>query len=106
MSKFIAAALAGVLMTSAIVAAPAAALAQAAAPAKLSSDSTVAALLANEKSKAILAKHVPIIVEYADMIPDLDKTTLKVLGQNEQAQSMAGLTPDAMKMIEAELAAL
>lgn len=105
MSKFIAAALAGVLMTASIAAAPATAVAQEAA-AKLSSASTVRALIDNPKSKAVLEKHIPIIVEYADMIPDLDKTTLKQMSENEQAQSMGGLTADAFKAIEAELAKL
>jgi hypothetical protein len=107
MTKLLVAALAGVMLTTSAMA-PAMAQAPAAAPAagKLSIDSNVSALLANEKSKAILAKYVPIIVEYADMIPDLDKTSLKALGDNDQAQSAGGLTPDAMKSIAADLAKL
>jgi len=105
MSKLLAAALAGVLMTASVAAAPATAVAQTAAP-KLSSASTVRALIDDAKSKAILEKYIPIIVEYADMIPDLDKTSLKQMSENEQAQSMGGLTADAFKSIEAELAKL
>jgi hypothetical protein len=106
MSKFIAAALAGALLTTAMAAAPALAQAPAAAAGKLSSDSTVKALLDNPKSAAVLEKYIPIIVQYADMIPDLDKTTLKQMAQNEQAATMGGLTADALKSIEGELAKL
>ena len=107
MTKLFVAALAGMMLTTGAMA-PAMAQAPAAAPAagKLSIDSTVTALLANDKSKAVLQKYIPIIVEYADMIPDLDKTTLKQLGENDQAQSAGGLTPDAMKSIAADLAKL
>jgi hypothetical protein len=109
MTKLLVAALAGVMLTTAaMVPAMAQAPAAAAAPAagKLSIDSNVSVLLANDKSKAILQKYIPIIVEYADMIPDLDKTTLKQLGDNDQAQSAGGLTPDVMKQIAADLAKL
>jgi hypothetical protein len=106
MTKLLVAALAGVMLTAGAMA-PAMAQAPAApAAGKLSIDSNVSVLLANDKSKAILEKYIPIIVEYADMIPDLDKTTLKQLGDNDQAQSAGGLTPDVMKQIAADLAKL
>jgi hypothetical protein len=105
MTKILVAALAGVVLSTCAIAP---AMAQDAAPAagKLSADSTVAALLANPKSHEILEKYIPIIVQYADMIPDLDKTTLKQLAANDQAQSQGGLTPDAEKQIEGDLAKL
>lgn len=78
--------------------------ASAASAAKLSADSQVTDLIANQKSRAILEKHVPIVVEYADMIPP--GLSLKQLGDVEEARSMAGLTPEVLKAISDELAAL
>lgn len=74
----------------------------AAASAKLSVDSTVSALVGNAKSRAVLEKHLPIIVEYADMIPE--GTTLKQVSEMAEAQGI--VTPEIMKAITAELGAL
>jgi hypothetical protein len=83
--------------------APAAAAPAAAKPAgKLTSDSTITAIIADAKGKAILEKHLPIIVEYADMIPD--GTTLKQLSQMDEAKAI--VTPDLVKAVEDDLAKL
>lgn len=74
----------------------------AAAAGKLSADSTLEALLANPKSHAVLEKHLPIIVQYADMIPP--GLTLKQLSEMEEAKSV--VTPEAIKMVVDDLAKL
>jgi hypothetical protein len=69
---------------------------------KLTSDSTVAALVANEKSRVVMEKHLPIIVEYADMIPE--GMTLKQLSQMDEAKAI--VTPEVVKAVEDDLAKL
>lgn len=108
MRKLLPTALAGVILAASAMA-PAyaqAPQAPAAAAGKLSSDSTMGVLLANEKSRPILEKYIPIIVQYADMIPNVQVTTLKQLMDNPQATSAGGLTPEALKSIEDDLAKL
>jgi hypothetical protein len=82
--------------------APAAPAAAAPAAGKLSADSTLEALLANPKSHAVLEKHLPIIVQYADMIPG--GMTLKQLSEMEEAKAV--VTPEAVKMVIDDLAKL
>ena len=78
----------------------------AAAPAKkLSVESTVKELLDDARTKAILAKHVPLIVEHAPEYPDIYPMTFRALAAMTEAQTMAGLTPDVFKKIETEIAA-
>jgi hypothetical protein len=75
------------------------------APAKaLSIDSTVKELLDDARSRAILNTHVPLIVEHAPEYPDIYPMTFRALAAMTEAQTMAGLTPDVLKKIEAELA--
>jgi len=81
---------------------PPAAPAAAKPAAKLTSDSTITAIIADAKGRAVLEKHLPIIVEYADMIPD--GTTLKQLAQMEEAKAI--VTPDLVKAVEDDLAKL
>jgi len=69
---------------------------------KLTSDSTITAIIADPKGKAVLEKHLPIIVEYADMIPD--GTTLKQLSQMDEAKAI--VTADLVKAVEDDLAKL
>jgi hypothetical protein len=96
--------------TAAAPAAPAsapAAPAAAATPAKkLTVDSTVKDLLDDARAKAILAKHVPLIVEHAPEYPDIYPMTFRALAAMSEAQTMAGLTPEVFKTIEAEINAL
>ncbi len=98
----------------ALIAAPAAFAAPqtpAAAPAaaKLSINSTLKALAADAKAKEVLAKHIPQIAEFlfsgqADgVLPP--ETTLKSLAEIPQAVD-AGLSPDALAKIDADLAKL
>ena len=76
----------------------------AAAPARtLSVDSTVKELLDDARTKAILAKHVPLIVEHAPEYPDIYPMTFRALAAMTEAQTMAGLTPDVFKKIETEI---
>ena len=107
MSKLLPAALAGLVLLAGAMA-PAVGQAQGApaASAKLSSDSPVSVLLADPKSKAILAKYIPVIVENADMIPNVETTSLKQLAQNPRAVEAGGLSADALKQIEDDLAKL
>jgi hypothetical protein len=114
MTKLLAAAMALTLMTGASAlaqtaapAAPAAAPAStpAAAPTKaLSIDSTVKELLDNARTRAILTTHVPLIVEHAPEYPDIYPMTFRALAAMTEAQTMAGLTPEVLKKIEAEIA--
>ena len=77
----------------------------AAAPAKaLSIDSTVKELLDDARTRAILTTHVPLIVEHAPEYPDIYPMTFRALAAMTEAQTMAGLTPDVLKKIEAEIA--
>ena len=69
---------------------------------KLSSDSTITAIIADPKGRAVLEKHLPIIVQYADMIPD--GTTLKQLSQMDEAKEI--VTPELVKAVEDDLAKL
>jgi hypothetical protein len=111
MSKLIAAALSGALLVT--LAAPALAQTPTAAPAtttgKLSTNSGIKDLLANPKAKDVLNKYAAPVVEFlaspdaAAMVPG--ETPLAMIAQNEQAQA-GGLTPENMKLIEAELAGL
>lgn len=79
--------------------------APAAAPAKaLSIDSTVKELLDDARTRAILAANVPLIVEHAPEYPDIYPMTFRALAAMTEAQTMAGLTPEALKKIEAEIA--
>jgi hypothetical protein len=107
MSNLFRAAICGIVLVTAPMA-PAIVHAQGAptANAKLSSDSPMSVLLADPKSKAILQSHIPIIVENADMIPNVETTSLKQLAQNERAVSQGGLSPEALKQIEDDLAKL
>jgi hypothetical protein len=88
---------------------PAAATAPAAAAAKLSSNSTLTALAKDPKAKEILVKHIPQIAEFLfsgqaeGVLPP--ETTLKALADIPQAVD-AGLSPEAMKKIEEDLAKL
>jgi hypothetical protein len=97
----------------ALVAAPAAFAQQAAAPAasavKLSSASGIKALVDNPKALEVLQKHIPQVAEFfasgqADgVLPPT--TTLKEISEIPQAQD-AGLTGDALKKIDEDLAKL
>lgn len=79
--------------------------APAAAPAKvLTIDSTVKDLLDDARTRAILNAHVPLIVEHAPEYPDIYPMTFRALAAMTEAQTMAGLTPDVLKKIEAEIA--
>jgi hypothetical protein len=107
MKTFIAAAalamaFAGQALAQPAPAAPAAPAAAKPAAGKLTSDSTIAAIVANEKGRAILEKHLPVIVEYADMIPE--GTTLKQLSQMDEAKAI--VTPELVKAVEDDLAKL
>lgn len=109
MNKTVTAATIGLSLAFAAVAAhaqPAAApVAPAAANAKLSSDSTVKTLMGNAGSKAILEKNVPQIVAVLPQYEMLNDMSLKDVAAIPQAVD-AGLTPDALKTIEAALAKL
>lgn len=104
MKTLVAATLGLSLIAGAAFAQPAAPAAPAAAaPAgKLTADSTLEALLANPKSRAILEKHLEIIVQYADMIPP--GLTLTQLSNMEEAKSV--VTPEAIKAVIDDLAKL
>lgn len=79
---------------------------RAATPAKtLSVDSTVKELLDDARTKAILAKHVPLVVEHAPEYPDIYPMTFRALAAMSEAQTMAGLTPEVFKKIESEISA-
>jgi hypothetical protein len=110
MSKLIAAAIAGALAVTAISPALAQPPADAAAPAgKLTTQSSIKDLLANPKAKAVLSKYAAPVVEFlaspdaAAMVPP--ELPLATIAENDQAQA-GGLTPENMKLIEAELAGL
>ena len=107
MNKTFTAAAIGVSLAFAGVAAQAqtAAPAPAAANAKLSSDSTVKTLMANAATKAILDKNIPQIVAVLPQYEMLNDMSLKDVAAIPQAVD-AGLTPDALKTIEAALAKL
>ena len=109
MTKLLAATVALTLMIAAPAlaqtAAPAAPATAPTAPAKaLSIDSTVKELLDDARTRAILTTHVPLIVEHAPEYPDIYPMTFRALAAMTEAQTMAGLTPDALKKIEAEIA--
>lgn len=109
MTKLLAATVALTLMTAAPAlaqtAAPAAPATAPAAPAKaLSIDSTVKDLLDDARTRAILTTHVPLIVEHAPEYPDIYPMTFRALAAMTEAQTMAGLTPEVLKKIEAEIA--
>ena len=107
MNKLLPAALAGlVLIAGAMVPAMAQAQTAPAAAGKLSSDSLVSALLSDQKSKAILEKYIPVIVQNADMIPNIEMISLKQLAQNPRAVEAGGLSSTALKQIEDDLAKL
>ena len=75
------------------------------APAKaLSIDSTVKELLDDARTRAILAANAPLIVEHAPEYPDIYPMTFRALAAMTEAQTMAGLTPDVLNKIEAEIA--
>ncbi len=105
--------LAGAAALTLLAAATPAAFAQDAAPAaaagKLSSTSGYKALVANPAAVAVLQKHIPQVAEFlvsgqADgVLPDT--TTLKDISDIPQAQD-AGLTADALKKIDEDLAKL
>ena len=79
--------------------------APAAAPAKaLSIDSTVKELLDDTRTRAILVANVPLVVEHAPAYPDIYPMTFRALAAMTEAQTMAGLTPEVLKKIEAEIA--
>lgn len=113
MNKLLAAALLGATL----LAGPALAQTQtgAAAPAtatveaKLSVNSGIKALLADEKAKAVLNKYAPMVVEFfasgqaEGMVPG--ETPLTTLAQNPMAAD-AGLNAENMTRIAEELAAL
>jgi hypothetical protein len=73
---------------------------------KLSIDSTVKELLDDARTRAILTAHVPLIVENAPSYPDIYPMTFRDLAAMTEAQTMAGLTPEVLKKIETEIAAL
>ena len=106
MSKFIAAALAGVLITSAltVAAVPAVAMAQAAA---VNSKSPLKAFVDDKKAMEVLANYAPQVAEFLasgqgeGVLPP--ETTIASLSEIDQAQA-AGLTPDAVTKIDADLA--
>ena len=87
-------------------AAPAAPVAAATPAKKLTVDSTVKELLDDARAKAVLATHVPLIVEHAPEYPDIYPMTFRALAAMSEAQTMAGLTPEAFKTIESEINAL
>ena len=110
MNKLLIAALLG----STLLAAPALAQTQTGAAAatvegKLSVNSGIKALLADEKAKAVINKYAPMVVEFfgsgqaEGMVPG--ETPLATLAQNPMAAD-AGLTPENMTKIAEELAAL
>jgi hypothetical protein len=105
MNKTVTAAAIGLSLAFAAVAASAQPAAPAAANAKLSSDSTVKTLMGNAGSKAILEKNVPQIVAVLPQYEMLNDMSLKDVAAIPQAVD-AGLTPDALKTIEAALAKL
>lgn len=95
------------------VAGPAAPATPAAAPAanaKLSAESTLAALMANEAAKAVLAKHIPMVVEFLDSGAGADfgieEMSLAALSELPEAQDQGGLTAEVMTKITADLSAL
>ena len=69
--------------------------------AKLSSESTVSQLMADEKAKGVLTKHVPHIVN-SPQLPLAMEMTFSSLVQFPEA----ALTPELIKAIDADLAAL
>lgn len=72
-----------------------------AAKAKLTTESTVSALMADEKAKAVLTKHVPHIVS-SPQLPLAMEMTFSSLQQFPEA----ALTPELIKAIETDLAKL
>lgn len=87
-------------------------VAEAAAPVqteKLSTSSTIAALLADARAKDVLFRHAPQVVQFfatgenRAMAPD--HTPLSEIARFPQAQE-AGLTPENMEKIALELQAL
>ena len=89
-------------------AAPAAPAAPAAAPAgaaaKLTSGSTLGALVGSEKAKEVLKKHIPQVVEFIDgggidLVRDFTLVSLVDIPE-------AGITADTVKAIDADLAKL
>jgi hypothetical protein len=112
MNKLLAAVLLGsTLITGAAIAQPpeAAAPAVTAPAAKLSVNSGIKALLADEKAKAVIAKYAPMVVEFfasgqaEGMVPG--ETPLAVIAENDMA-AQNGLSPENMVKIAEELAAL
>ena len=106
MSKLIAAALAGVLLTGSMAAAPAMAVA-APQTAAVTSKSPLKAFIADKKAMEVLTKYAPQVAEFlgsgqGDGILPAD-ATIASLSEIDQAQS-AGLTPDAVKKIDEDLA--
>jgi len=105
--KLIAAALAGVLMTASVAAAPALAQGPAAAAAKIDSKSPLKAFVGDKKAMEVLAKYAPQVAEFLaggageGMLPE--GSTIASLSEIDQAQA-AGLTPDAVKKIDEDLA--
>jgi hypothetical protein len=93
-------AVAGAAVAQTAVPAPPA-VAAAAKPAKLSSESTVSQLMASEKAKAVLTKHVPHIVN-SPQLPLAMEMTFSSLIQFPEA----ALTPELIKAIDADLAKL
>lgn len=89
MSKFIAAALAGALMTGSLAAAPALAQAPAAAPAgKVKfADTKVGDLIKDAKAKAILEKAIPQITDYYSQIGDMTLTELIDVSQGALSEA-------------------
>jgi hypothetical protein len=110
MKTLLAALAASALAGAAMVATPA--LAQApqggAAETKLSVQTGIKTLLADEKAKEILTRYAPMVVEFfasgqADgMVPG--ETPLATIAENPMAAD-AGLSPDNMRKIAEELAA-
>jgi hypothetical protein len=112
MNKLLAAALLGstLLAVPATAQPPEAAAPAATAPtARLSVNTGIKALLADEKSKAVLAKYAPMVVEFfasgqaEGMVPG--ETPLAVIAENPMAAEN-GLSPENMTKIAEELAGL
>ena len=73
---------------------------------KLTVDSTVKELLDDARARKILTTHTPLIVEHAPSYPEILTLTLRALSAVPEAQSQGGLTAEAFKKIETDLAAL
>lgn len=73
---------------------------------KLSVDSTLKELLDDARARKVIVANTPLIVEHAPSYPEILTMTFRALSAVPEAQAQGGLSPEAFKIIEAQLAAL